>query len=93
MEEPEYYVKKIGRDDSGSITRVKVSEELRAKPERELKRKKVVKHLNKGKHLRTSYLDNGNWTDGDVLELRDGNVIRTSGNDEEADNLGNLRSF
>lgn len=93
MEDPSYYVKKIRRNDKGKIVKVKTSETLGGKPEKVLKRKNLVKHLEKGKNIRTSYLDDGRWTDGDRLELADGKRVRTAGNKDQEDNLGNLRSF
>ena len=93
MSNPSYYVKKIRKDDEGRIVKLKTSKELEGKPKKVYKRKKVVKHLNKGKDLRTAYLEDGRWTEGDKLELDNKKWLRTEGNDEERDNLGNLRAF
>lgn len=89
----DYYVKKVRRNDNGQITKVKTSKELDGKPKKERKRKKVVKHLKKGKDIRTAYLKDGRWTEGDRLELHDKKWLRTEGNTEERDNLGSLKSF
>lgn len=61
--------------------------------ERSGKGKKVVKHLKKGKDIRTAYLKDGRWTEGDKLMLHEGKWLRTEGNREEKDNLGSLKSF
>jgi len=57
------------------------------------KRKKVVKHLKKGKDIKTAYLKDGRWTEGDALKLHDGKWLRTEANNQERDNLGGLKSF
>lgn len=93
MSNPIYYVKKVRKDDEGRITKLKTSKKLESKPEKVYKRKKVVKHLKKGKDLRTAYLEDGRWTEGDKLELHDKKWLRTEGNDEERDNLDNLGTF
>lgn len=93
MGEPKYYVKKVRRNDDGNIVRFKISKELGQKPKKELKRKKVAKHVKKGKDIRTAYLKDGRWTEGDSLELTGSGQLRTTGNTEEGDNLGNLRPF
>lgn len=52
-----------------------------------------MKHLKKGKDIRTAYLKDGRWTEGDKLMLHEGKWLRTEGNREEKDNLGSLKSF
>lgn len=93
MGDAKYYVKKVRRNDEGNIVRFKISKGLGDKPKKELKWKKVAKHVKKGKDVRTAYLKDGTWTEGDSLELTDGGQLRTTGNKEEGDNLSNLRSF
>lgn len=88
-----YYVKKVRRNDDGQIVQVKTSKELESRPSKVLKRKKVVKHLKKGKDVRTAYLKEGRWTEGDKLKLHDKKWLRTEGNTEKRDNLGSLKSF
>jgi len=88
-----YYVKKVRRNDDGQIVQVKTSKELEAKASKVMKRKKVVKHLKKGKDIKTAYLKDGRWTEGDKLKLHDKKWLRTEGNTEERDNLGSLKSF
>lgn len=89
----EYYVKKVRRNDDGQIVQVKTSKELKARAEKALKRKKVLKHVKKGKDVKTAYLKDGRWTEGDKLKLHDQKWLRTEGNNEERDNLGSLKSF
>ena len=93
MSNPIYYVKKVRKDDEGRITKLKTSKELENKAKKVYKRKKVVKHLKRGKDIRTAFLEDGRWTEGDRLELHDGKWLKTEGNEEERDNLGKLRSF
>jgi hypothetical protein len=93
MTEPIYYVKKVRRNDDGQITKVKTSKTLEGRPKKNKKRKKVVKHVKKGKDVRTAYLKDVQWTAGDKLKLHDGKWLRTEGNSEERDNLGSLKSF
>lgn len=88
-----YYVKKVRRGDDGKIKKFKTSKELQSKPKKSRKRKKVVKHVKKGKDIRTAYLDDGRWTEGDKVELHKGKWLKTSGNDKEEDNIGNLGKF
>jgi hypothetical protein len=89
----EYYVKKVRRNDDGQIVRVKTSKELEGRPKKVRKRKKVVKHVKKGKDVRTAYLKNGRWTEGDKLKLHNDKWLRTEGNNQKRDNLGSLKSF
>jgi hypothetical protein len=89
----EYYVKKVRRNDNGQIVQVKTSKELESRPSKVMKRKKVVKHLKKGKDIKTAYLKDGRWTEGDQLKLHNDKWLRTEGNTEKRDNLGSLRSF
>ena len=88
-----YYVKKVRRNDDGQIVQVKTSKDIESRAEKVLKRKKVVKHLKKGKDIKTAYLKDGRWTEGDKLKLHDKKWLRTEGNNEERDNLGSLKSF
>lgn len=59
MEEAVYYVKKVRRNDKDQITKVKTSKDLESKPEKVMKRKKVVKHVKRGKNIRTAFLKDG----------------------------------
>ena len=93
MTDPKYYIKKVRRNDDGRIVKVKVSKELDSRPQKVLKRKKVVKHIKKGKDIRTAYLRDGRWTEGDAVEIQDGKWLRTQGNENHRDNLGSLKSF
>lgn len=93
MTEPAYYVKRVRRNDDGQITRVKTSKKLESRPDKVRKRKKVVKHIKKGKDVRTAYLKDGRWTEGDKLKLHDEKWLRTEGNNKKRDNLGSLKSF
>lgn len=88
-----YYVKKVRRNDDGKITKLKTSKEIQDKPKKVRKRKKVVKHVKKGKDIRTAFLDEGRWTEGDKLKIHDKKWLTTEGNKKEEDNLGNLKSF
>lgn len=89
----EYYVKKVRRNDDGQIAKVKTSKELRDKAEKVMKRKKVVKHVRKGKDVRTAYLEDGRWVEGDKLKVHDKKWLTTEGNTEDRDDLGSLKSF
>lgn len=89
----DYYVKKVRRNDDGQIVQVKTSKELDRRADKVKKRKKVVKHVKKGKDVRTAYLKDGRWTEGDKLKLHDGKWLRTEGNTKKRDNLGSLKSF
>lgn len=93
MTDAKYYVKKVRRNDDGQIVRVKTSKDLESRPNKVIKRKKVVKHVKKGKDVRTAYLKNGRWTEGDKLKLHDEKWLRTEGNNKKRDNLGSLKSF
>lgn len=89
----DYYVKRVRRNDNGQITRVKTSKDLQDRPKKVRKRKKVVKHIKKGKNIRTAFLKDGRWVEGDKLKIHDKKWLRTEGNVEERDNLGSLKSF
>lgn len=93
MTNPKYYVKKVRRNDDGQIVKVKTSKDLESRPEKVLKRKKVVKHVKKGKDIRTAYLRDGRWTEGDKLKIHNDKWLRTEGNENQKDNLGSLKSF
>jgi len=93
MSDPKYYVKKVRRNDNGQITKVKTSKKLEGRADKVLKRKKVVKHIKKGKDIRTAYLKEGRWTEGDKMKLHDDKWLRTEGNNKKRDNLGSLKSF
>lgn len=93
MTEPSYYVKKVRRNQDGQIVKVRTSKELDRKAEKVKKRKKVVKHLKKGKDIRTAYLEDGRWVKGDKLKIQSGKWLTTEGTEEERDNLSNLESF
>ena len=93
MTSPKYYVKKVRRNDDGQIVKVKVSEDLESRPSKVLKRKKVVKQLKKGKDIKTAYLRDGRWTEGDKLKIHNDKWLRTEGNENQRDNLGSLKSF
>lgn len=93
MTHPQYYIKKVRRNDNGQIVQVKTSNDLDARRRKPRKGKKVMKNLKNGKDIRTAYLDDGCWTAGDQVTLHDGKWLRTEGNTTERDNLGRLKSF
>lgn len=86
-------MKKVRRDDNGKIKKFKTSKKLQSKPRKTRKRKKVLKHVKKCKDIRTSFLNDGRWTEGDKVKVHKGIYLKTSGNEEERDNIGSLRSF
>jgi hypothetical protein len=88
-----YYVKKVRKNDKGQIKKLKTSKELDQKPKKIRKRKKVVKHLKRGKNIRTAFLEEGQWKAGDKIRLHKKKWLTTEGNQEERDNLGNLGHF
>lgn len=89
----EYYVKNVRRNDDGQIAKVKTSKGLQKKAEKVRKRKKVLKHVKKGKDIRTAYLEDGRWVEGDKLKVHDKKWLTTEGNTEERDDLGSLKPF
>lgn len=93
MADPDYYLKKVRHDDYNKIKKFKTSKELQSKPRKTRKRKKVLNHVRKGKDIRTSFLNDSRWTEGDKVEVYKGKYLKTSGNEEEKDNIGNLKSF
>lgn len=96
MAEAKYYVKKVRRDDDGRAQKFKTSKELESKPEKVRKRKNVIKDVRKGRAVKTAYLEDGRWTEGDTLVVhkgKGGRWLRTDGNEKAEDNLGEMRTF
>lgn len=92
----DYMISAVCYDEEGDrIVKVEQYKTKYGEPTR-VKRRRVVRNLEKGKTYVTARKDNGNWKKGEdvhIVKVGGEKFIRTDRNKKKSDNLGDLPEF